>query len=110
VAADVGVWGALGLVLVLLGARAWVVETGHATLGRTPVRIKVLTGACVLAVAMAVGAVAANGGVQLVGLLLDPVKAKALEDAREAAEDAPAPAVPGQPAPAPPAPGPAPGN
>lgn len=112
-AADVGVWGALGLVLVLLGVRAWVVETGHATLGRTPVKVKVLTGACALAVAVVVGAVAADGGVQLVGLLLDPVKAKALEDAREAAEEQqPAPAAvpvqpgPGQPVgPAPPGPG-----
>ena len=101
--ADVGVWVGLGLVLALLGARAWVVETGHAALGRTPVKVTVLTGACALAVAVVVGAVATNGGVQLAGLVLDPVKAKALEDAREAAEDAPAPAAPAQPAPGAPA-------
>jgi hypothetical protein len=106
--ADVGVWVGLGLVLALLGVRAWVVETGHAALGRTPVKVKVLTGACAVAVVVVAGAVAADGGVQLAGLVLDPAKAKALEDAREAAEDAPAPAAPGPPAPAPPAP--APGN
>ena len=99
--ADVGVWVGLGLVLALLGARAWVVETGHAALGRTPVKVTVLTGACALAVAVVVGTVAANGGVQLAGLVLDPAKAKALEEAREAAEDAPAPAVPQPPVPAP---------
>ena len=42
---DGWVWASFGLLLVLLGARAWVVETGHATLGRTPVKVKVLTGA-----------------------------------------------------------------
>ena len=36
--ADGWVWASFGLLLALLGARAWVVETGHATLGRTPVQ------------------------------------------------------------------------
>jgi len=104
---DVTVWVGLGLVLALIGVRAWVVETGHARLGRTPVKVKVLTAVCALAVAVVAGAVAADGGVQLAGLVLDPAKAKALEDAREAAETAPAaPAAPGPPAPGPPAPGP----
>jgi hypothetical protein len=79
--------------------RAWVVESGHARPGRTPVKVKVLTAVCALAAALVAGAVAADGGVQLAGLVLDPAKAKALEDAREAAETPPAPAVPGQPAP-----------
>jgi len=70
--ADGWVWASFGLLLALLGARAWVVETGHATLGRTPVKVKVLTGACGVAVALVVGLVAANGGARLVYLVLHP--------------------------------------
>jgi len=97
--ADGWVWASFGLLLVLLGARAWVVETGHATLGRTPVKVKVLTGACGVAVALVVGLVAANGGARLVYLVLHPEVAQALEDAENAADTtAPAPA-PAEPAP-----------
>ena len=60
--ADVWGWTSLGLLLVLLGVRAWVVESGHATLGRTPVRVRVLTGACVLAAATVVGTVLVEAG------------------------------------------------
>jgi hypothetical protein len=87
--ADAWVWASFGLLLVLLGARAWVVETGHATLGRTPVKVKVLTGACGLAVALVVGLVAANGGARLVYLVLHPEVAQALEDAENGATTAP---------------------
>ena len=97
--ADGWVWASFGLLLLLLGARAWVVETGHATLGRTPVKVKVLTGACGVAVALVVGLVAANGGARLVYLVLHPEVAQALEDAENAADTtAPAPA-PAEPAP-----------
>ena len=99
--ADGWVWASLGLLLALLGARAWVVETGHATLGRTPVKVKVLTGACGVAVALVVGLVAANGGARLVYLVLHPEVAQALEDAENAADATTAPATP---APAEPAP------
>jgi hypothetical protein len=99
--ADGWVWASFGLLLVLLGARAWVVETGHATLGRTPVKVKVLTGACGVAVALVVGLVAANGGARLVYLVLHPEVAQALEDAENAADATTAPATP---APAEPAP------
>ena len=100
--ADGWVWASLGLLLALLGARAWVVETGHATLGRTPVKVKVLTGACGLAVALVVGLVAVNGGARLVYLVLHPEVAQALEDARnqEDATTAPATPAPATPAPA----------
>ena len=81
--ADGWVWVSLGLLLALLGARAWVVETGHATLGRTPVKVKVLTGACGLAVALVVGLVTANGGARLVWMVLHPVEAQAQQDAAE---------------------------
>jgi len=99
--ADGWVWASFGLLLLLLGARAWVVETGHATLGRTPVKVKVLTGACGVAVALVVGLVAANGGARLVYLVLHPEVAQALEDAENAADATTAPATP---APAEPAP------
>jgi hypothetical protein len=98
--ADAWVWAAFGLLLALLGARAWVVETGHATLGRTPVKVKVLTGACGLAVALVVGLVAANGGARLVYLVLHPEVAQALEDAENAAPTT-APPAPDPAAPAP---------
>jgi hypothetical protein len=97
--ADGWVWASFGLLLALLGARAWVVETGHATLGRTPVKVKVLTGACGVAVALVVGLVAANGGARLVYLVLHPEVAQALEDAANAADATPAPATPAPAAP-----------
>ena len=105
------VWSSFGLLLALLGARAWVVETGQTRLGRTPVRVRILTGACALAAALVVTAVTANGGARLAYLLLHPeeavaeqeVRKDAEEAARKAAEDAAeraarppvAPAVPG---------------
>lgn len=107
--ADEWVWVSVGLLLALLGARAWVVETGHATLGRTPVKVKVLTGACGLAVALVVGLLAANGGARLVYLVLNPDIARALEDAQNAEGTTTAPVAPVAPipeTPAPAAPGP----
>ncbi len=102
-------WTALGLLLVLLGVRAWVVESGHATLGRTPVKVRVLTGACVLAAALVVGTLLLDGGAYLLYLLLNPDEARALEDAAKAAEAAaeastapPTPAPPAAPGPPPP--------
>lgn len=92
--ADGWVWLSLGLLLALLGARAWVVETGHATLGRIPVKVTVLTGACGLAVALVVGLVAVNGGARLVYLVLHPAEAQALEDAANAEDLTTAPDVP----------------
>jgi hypothetical protein len=86
--ADGWAWAALGLLLLLLGIRAWVVETGHATLGRTPVKVKVLTGACAVAAVLVTGTVTADGGTRLVYLLLHPAQAQALEDAEKAANDA----------------------
>ena len=104
--ADTWVWASLGLLLALLGARAWVVETGHATLGRTPVKVKVLTGACGLAVALVVGLVAVNGGARLVYLVLHPEVAQALEDAHNQADATTAPATPAPVAPPPGTPAP----
>jgi hypothetical protein len=101
VTADAWVWASFGLLLALLAARAWVVETGHATLGRTPVKVKVLTAACGLAVALVAGLVAANGGARLVYLVLNPEVAQALEDAENTgATTTPATPAPAEPAPA----------
>src|SRR6187551_3690977 len=86
--ADGWVWVSLGLLLALLGSRAWVVETGHATLGRTPVKVKVLTGACAVAAALVVSAVTAGGGGYLVFLVSHRAQAQSLEDARKAADAA----------------------
>ena len=102
--ADVWVWASLGLLLALLGVRAWVVETGHATLGRTPAKVTVLTGACAFAAALVVGMVTVNGGARLIYLLLHPTQAQALEDATKAAAEAataaPTPTAPPAPRPA----------
>ncbi len=114
--ADGWVWGALALLLALLGIRAWVVETGHATLGRTPVRVTVLTGACVLGTVLLAGLVALDGGSYLLWLLTHPDEARAIQEAAEAAADAaetaPPPTAPPPTAPptAPPPPPGAPGN
>ena len=72
----------------MLGVRAWVVETGHATLGRTPVKVRVLTGACAVTAALVVGMVTIDGGARLVYLVMHPKEAQALEDAANAARDA----------------------
>jgi hypothetical protein len=87
VTADGWVWTGLLLLLVLLGVRAWVVETGHATLGRTPVKVTVLTVVCGVVVAGLAGLVAVNGGARLVYLVAHPKEAQALEDAANAADD-----------------------
>jgi hypothetical protein len=47
---DVVVWILVALVLVLLGARAWAVETGAARPGRAPAKVRVLTVASVFAI------------------------------------------------------------
>ncbi len=114
--ADGWVWGTSALLLALLGIRAWVVETGHATLGRTPVRVTVLTGACVLGTVLLAGLVALDGGSYLLWLLTHPDEARAIQEAAEAAADAaetaPPPTAPPPTAPptAPPPPPGAPGN
>jgi hypothetical protein len=103
-AIDIWVWVLLGVLLALLGVRAWIVETGHATLGRTPVKVRVLTGACALTAALVVGMVTIDGGARLVYLVLHPKEAQALEDAVNAERDAStAPPVPAVAPPGPPA-------
>ncbi len=102
--ADGWVWGTSALLLALLGIRAWVVETGHATLGRTPVRVTVLTGACVLGTVLLAGLVALDGGSYLLWLLTHPDEARAIQEAAEAAAEAAETAPPTAPPPPPTAP------
>jgi hypothetical protein len=68
------------------------------------VKVRVLTGACALAVALVVGLTTVNGGARLVWLLVHPAQAQSLEDAAKeaaAATTAPPPAAPAPPPAAP---------
>ncbi len=88
-ALDVWVWSAAGLLLALLGARAWAVETGQARLGRTTARARVLTIASGLALLGFVGLLTVQGGALLTEAIVtgnDPFAARAA--AEQAAADA----------------------
>lgn len=63
---DIVVWGAVLLVLLLMGARAWAVETAESRHYRTSARVRVLTGATALAIVALVGLMAMQGGIILV--------------------------------------------
>jgi hypothetical protein len=99
-------WAAFGLVLALMAARATIVETGHRTLGRTPVKVQVITGALGVALVTLVLMVVGNGGAEFVSLIIngDPAEtAAAVEDAPAPADvtvvpDVPASVAPGAPA------------
>ena len=101
---DVWVWGAGVLFLLLMGARAWVVETGQVRLGGTPTFARVLTVAIFLVLVALGGLLAMQGGTVLYTSIThhtDPsdIPNLVLE---------PAPPPPPNPAPAAPAPAPAP--
>lgn len=72
-ALDGVVWAVGFLFLALMGARAWAVETSKSRLGRTTVRVRVLTAATVVTLAGLVGLLAVQGGAQFVEAV---VKAK----------------------------------
>jgi hypothetical protein len=63
---DLFVWGTVLLFLVLMGARAWAVESAGARHYRTSTRVRVLTGATGLALVALVGLVALQGGIAFV--------------------------------------------
>ncbi len=103
---DVWVWGAGVLFLLLMGVRAYVVETGHVRLGGTPAAARLLTVAIFLVFGGLIGLLAMQGGIVLYTSIVhhtDPsqIPNLVLEPAEPPA--APAPATP-TPAPAPPAP------
>jgi hypothetical protein len=102
------VWGAVALFLVLLGARAWVVETGSGSLGRSPAKVQVLTAASATVLAGLVVLLTVQGGALLVNSILtgtDPLAVTAPADSAPVDPAAVDPgAVPADPnAPAPPA-------
>ncbi|MGH3588849.1 MAG: hypothetical protein ACRDQ0_21275, partial [Pseudonocardia sp.] len=68
---DVVVWASVLLLFVLLGARAWAVETSGAKLYRTSTRVRALTIASWLAGAAMVGLLAVQGGVILTQSILN---------------------------------------
>jgi hypothetical protein len=63
---DVLVWAAVLLLFLLMGARAWAVETTAARNYRKSARVRALTGATALAAVALVGLVAMQGGVSFV--------------------------------------------
>ncbi|MFC4947691.1 hypothetical protein [Pseudonocardia sp. GCM10023141] len=98
---DVWVWVAVLLLLIVLGARAWVVETGSLRVGRTPVKVRVLTYASVAVLAGLVALLGVQGGgllVQSVVTGTDPSKQAQIDQGQ--VPDPNAPAVPAAPDPA----------
>ncbi|GEL16724.1 hypothetical protein [Pseudonocardia asaccharolytica] len=100
------VWTTFGVLLALMAARAWVVETGYRRLGRTPVKVQVLTGAVAVVLVGLVVLLAANGGLQLADMLINGQDTTAATDPAAPGDQAPpAPDAPGPGAPPPAAPG-----
>ena len=105
-ALDIWVWVACLALLAMLGARAWVVETGQGRLGRTPVQVKVLTGGVVVVMAGLFGLLALQGGILLVDSLItgtDPSIAYYGTDEGDGGGDDGGADAPADPAPADPA-------
>ncbi len=69
-ALDGWVWATALLLLAVLGARAWVVETGQGRLARTPARVRVLTGTSAAVLVVLVVLLTIQGGAQLAGALI----------------------------------------
>jgi hypothetical protein len=63
---DIFVWSAALLLFLLLGARAWAVETAGARHYRTLARVRVLTGAVWVSLVVLLGLGAMQGGIALV--------------------------------------------
>jgi hypothetical protein len=63
---DILVWGAVLLLFLLLGARAWAVESANVRLHRRSVRVRALNAATVLALVALVGLTAVQGGIVFV--------------------------------------------
>jgi hypothetical protein len=108
---DIWVWGTAVLFLVLMGARAYAVETGQVRLGRTPTSARVLTVAIVLTVVALGGLLAMQGGTLLFSSIIhhtDPSKIpNVVLDPNPPPAAPPQPAAPQPAAPAPAAPAPA---
>jgi hypothetical protein len=91
-ALDVWVWVSFVVLLALMGARAWVVETGRARLGRTSMQVRLLSGGVVLAVVGLFGMLAMQGGVLLFDSIVNKTDPSAVYYGRnDAAANPPAP-------------------
>ncbi len=110
---DVWVWGTAVLFLLLMGARAYAVETGQVRLGRTPALARVLTAGIVLVLVAMIGLLTMQGGSLLFSSIVhhtDPSKIPnvVLDPTQPAVNPAAAVPAAGQPAaPQPAAPQPA---
>ena len=113
---DVWVWGTGLLFLLLMGVRAYVVETGQVRLGGTPAAARLLTVAIFLVLVGLGGLLALQGGTLLVSSIVNRTDPSLIPNVVLDPSPAPAPAsVAPAPAPAPapvpaPAPAPAPAN
>jgi hypothetical protein len=67
---DVVVWLATLVLFLLLGARAWAVETAESRHYRTSARVRVLNGASALAIVALVGLLAMQGGILMVQAII----------------------------------------
>ena len=108
------VWGVSGLVLALMAARAWAVESSRTRLGRATRRVRgltALTGAALVGLVVLLGV---QGGAQFVqAVVIAKTQGTAaaeqyLQGPRQQQPAAPAPAAPAPAAPAPAKPAPAP--
>jgi len=68
---DPWVWATAALFLVLVAARAWVVETGRARLGRTSTRVKTLNGSIAVVLVGLVALLGVQGGVLIVSSIIN---------------------------------------
>ncbi|MCE3550058.1 hypothetical protein LWC33_01140 [Pseudonocardia sp. RS11V-5] len=99
---DKWVWLSFLALLVVLGVRAWVVESSRGRLERTPTRVRALTAASVCVVAVVVALLTVQGGQQVVHSVLtrtDPVTGLPLDKPQQpapAAADPNAPPAPDQ--------------
>jgi hypothetical protein len=92
-ALDPWVWLAFLLFLVVIAARAWVVETGRERLGRTPAKVKVLTATTVVVLVGLTGLVVVQGGYLLLESIItgtDPSTTVYAPDPDEPADPPPA--------------------
>ncbi|MCF7549021.1 MULTISPECIES: hypothetical protein [Pseudonocardia] len=82
---DRWVWLSFFGLLVVLGVRAWVVESSRGRLTRTPGRIRALTGASVVMVCLVAGMLWIQGGQQVFDAVVhrtDPVTGLPLDQPR----------------------------
>lgn len=68
---DVWVWATAALFLALVAARAWVVETGRARMGRTSRQVTTLTGASAVVLVGLIALLGMQGGALMVTSIIN---------------------------------------